>query len=150
MGSAAFLAPDIVTVPLSGVPPLIESLSKRLLPAFFLPFVGRQRRDRQCVNFISDKRAEALVHELVPRDGTLSFEFCSDDKRLEMCIVVTQDLNDGVFETAFDQLCDMGWVHVWLYALKLGGAQCNRIRRNCPTQIADLCIIARHFNSNIL
>ena len=45
---------------------------------------------------------ETTVHKLVSGNRPLPFELGSNDERLEMRIVVSGDLHDGIFESGLD------------------------------------------------
>src|SRR6266545_5836894 len=87
IGSAAFLAPDTRTVPASGRPPAIRSLSMRLGLRALRPLRGRHRRHRQRMNLIAHALTESGVHELVTPDAGQAFELCRHDHRLEVLAV---------------------------------------------------------------
>src|SRR5258706_16303675 len=72
IGSAAFFAPDTVTSPSSGPPPLILSLSTGF------PFPGRERTHRQRVDFLAHALAERRVDELVALHAALAGELPAD------------------------------------------------------------------------
>src|SRR5689334_12756759 len=81
MGNAAFFAPDTVTSPSRGPPPLILSLSTGL------PFLGRERAHRQRVDLLAHALAERRVDELVALDAAPAGELRGDDERLEVLSV---------------------------------------------------------------
>ncbi len=100
IGNAAFFAPDIVTLPDSGVPPCISSLSKASrFAALFAPFVGRQGGDRKRVDFVSDQVSKATVNELVPGQWAFTFKLGCNYECLEVRIVVAHDIDDRSCET---------------------------------------------------
>ncbi len=131
MGSAAFFAPEIETLPVRVVPPSISNLSNGLRSGVLLaPFVRRQCAYRQRVNFIADQRAQTLIDQLVTSERAKAFEFGRNDQGPKMGIVVTVDLDDGIVESGFDQLAYFRWFHNVQLAdhssSLILGAQCNR------------------------
>ena len=103
IGSAAFLAPDIVTVPDNVAPPSIRSLSNGLrLPAPFTPFAGCQRCNRKRMNFIADQLAQAFVDQLMSRQRPLAIEFGRHNERAEVGVVVAFDPDDRIGEPGLD------------------------------------------------
>ncbi len=112
IGSAAFLAPDMDILPDNVAPPSMRSLSNVYWPLLLLPLVRRERANRQSVNFIAHQRAQRLVYELMPCDGSKSLEFCCDNNSRIMGIVVTHDLDVSILEPGFNELAYVGWIHV--------------------------------------
>ena len=81
-GRAAFLAPAIDTSPCKHRPPRISSLSIRL------PFGGRQRLHRQCVDFVGMYLpAQRGIDHLVALDSAFTFELGRDDRRVPVATV---------------------------------------------------------------
>src|SRR5262245_2547509 len=82
IGSAAFLAPETVTWPSSGRPPVILSLS-----IGFLPFVRRECLHGECVDLLAHALAERGVDELVALHPAAPGELARNDERLEVLAV---------------------------------------------------------------
>src|SRR5258706_2484698 len=77
-GNAAFFAPEMRTMPSSGLPPVMSSLS--IAPCFF----RRQGLHRQRVDFLAHAIAQRLVDQLVALHTVLALEGGRHDQRLEM------------------------------------------------------------------
>src|SRR6185503_16770332 len=86
MGSAAFLAPETLSSPESGRPPVMTSLSTALA-ALRRPLRGSKRHHRERVDFLAHAIAERRVDELVPLHAALALERRAHDQRLEMLAV---------------------------------------------------------------
>ena len=63
------------------------------------------------MDLIAHQRTKTLIHELVPCQWPLAFEFAGDHKRLEMSIVVAENLDGRVFQSGLDQAAYFEWVH---------------------------------------
>ena len=112
IGSAAFLAPEIATLPDRVAPPLISNLSNDLgLAALLPPFVRCQCCYRKCMNFVTDERTKTLIDQLMAGEQPLAVELGSDNQGSIMGVVVTLHFYDRVAESGFDQLSYLYWVH---------------------------------------
>jgi hypothetical protein len=81
----------------------MSSLSNVLGPAAALaPLVRRQCRNRQCVDFIADELAKALIYQLMPGNKPLAIKFLGDDQGAIMSVVVTLDFDHRVAECGLD------------------------------------------------
>src|SRR5687768_14105482 len=78
IGSAAFFAPDTCTVPCSGRPPAMRSLSTAL------PLLRRQRLHRQGVDLLAHAVAKGGVDQLVALHAALAGEGARHHHRLEV------------------------------------------------------------------
>jgi len=63
------------------------------------------------MDLIAHKCTKTLIHELVPCQWPLALEFAGDHKHLEMCVVVTENLDGCVIESGLDQAAYLDWVH---------------------------------------
>src|SRR6185436_14133277 len=96
-GSAAFLDPEIRTVPASGFPPRTSSLSTGA------PLLRCQRFHRKRVDFLAHALPERGVDELVALHAAPAFEFLRHDHRLEV-LAVAAHLDVLAREPGFDAL----------------------------------------------
>src|SRR5690606_5553926 len=83
MGNAEFWAPEIVTSPCSGEPPVMRSLSM-VSAACLGVFVGRKGTHGQCMDFSFHAVAQRGIDHLVPRDEALAFKGGADYDRIEV------------------------------------------------------------------
>lgn len=63
------------------------------------------------MNLVTDQRTETTIHELVPGERPLAFEFGSDDQRLEVMVVIARDPDHRILESGADEFLDLGGVH---------------------------------------
>lgn len=64
------------------------------------------------MNLITNKRAQAVVNQLVPGQWAFAVEFVGDNQRLKMGVVLAHHLDGRVGESAFYKFCDCCWVHI--------------------------------------
>src|ERR1700680_190181 len=107
IGSVAFLAPEMRTSPSRGTPPWICSLSMLTLCGLF----GRERLDRQGMDFPPHELPKRTVDQLVARQASQLREFARDDARGKMGVVLRVHVHLRSGEACADQARDFFRVH---------------------------------------
>src|SRR5690606_25486772 len=99
---AAFLAPEILTSPASGTPPVISSLSNGSV-AGAPPLLRREGPDRESVDLVAHPLAQCPVDQLVPRDAALALERRTHDDGLVVALAVRLHAGVRVRQMLLDQ-----------------------------------------------
>ncbi len=101
------------------------------------------------MDLIAHQRTKTSIHQLVPCQWPHAFKFAGNHKRLEMSVIVTEDLDGCVVESGLDQAAYLEWIHANQVLRKAPGRAVYRESAGLPNALRRLCMIAGRNRAHI-